>query len=148
MQWFDGGIGKSAKLSEANWLTTLPTGVIHADIFPANVFFDRGRLSGIMDFYFACNDTVAYDIAICLNAWCFGKDGRFNFTKARLFLGANSRVRELNTNELAALPLLARGTEMRFFLTRLFDWLTPQDNALVFRKDPLDYLKIEGFTPI
>lgn len=122
------------------WPEALPEGVIHADAFPDNVFFLHGALSGFIDFYFACNDALAYDIAICLNAWCFEADGAFNVTKARMMLAAYQAVRPLSPAELAALPLLARGSALRFLLTRLHDWLFPIDGALVKPKDPLEYL--------
>ncbi|WP_142847348.1 homoserine kinase [Telmatospirillum sp. J64-1] len=127
-------------LLEAQWPTDLPKGVIHADLFPDNVFFLGNRVSGIIDFYFACTDFFAYDIAICLNAWCFEPDGAFNATKARMMLNGYRRVRPITTEELAALPLLARGSAMRFLLTRLYDWLNTPAGALVKRKDPLEYL--------
>lgn len=129
---------------EAGWPTAesgLPTGVIHADLFPDNVFFKGGELSGLIDFYFACNDIFAYDIAICLNAWCFEPDGDFNVTKARRMLTAYRKVRDFDANELAALPLLARGSAMRFLLTRLYDWLNTPKDALVTPKNPLEYLE-------
>ena len=124
---------------ESDWPDDLPTGVIHADLFPDNVFFRSGHLSGIIDFYFACTDAYAYDIAICLNAWCFEPDGSFNITKARRLLGSYQTIRDLSEKELKALPLLARGAAMRFLLTRLYDWLNTPSNALVTRKDPLEY---------
>ena len=123
-----------------HWPTDLPAGTIHADLFPDNVFFIGSRLSGIIDFYFACTDFLAYDIAICLNAWCFERDGSFNVTKARLILSAYRRVRPVTPEELAALPLLARGSALRFLLTRLYDWLNHPAGALVTPKDPLEYL--------
>ena len=125
----------------AAWPASLPRGVIHADLFPDNVFF-RGseRVSGIIDFYFACTDFLAYDIAICLNAWCFEPDGAFNVTKARLLLSNYRAVRPIGEDELAALPLLARGSALRFLLTRLYDWLNQPTGALVRPKDPLEYL--------
>lgn len=126
---------------EANWPTDLPAGVIHADLFPDNVFFRGEKLSGLIDFYFACNDQFAYDLAICLNAWCFERHGDFNATKARKMLRAYRKVRPLSDAEMQALPLLARGAAMRFLLTRLYDWLNTPDNALVTPKDPLEYLK-------
>jgi homoserine kinase type II len=95
----------------------------------------------VIDFYFACTDILAYDIAICLNAWCFEPDGAFNATKARLLLGAYRQTRPLGAAELAALPILARGAAMRFLLTRLYDWLNTPGGALVRRKDPLEYLR-------
>ena len=132
---------------EANWPRDLPVGLIHADLFPDNVFFladkttREDKVSGLIDFYFACTDQLAYDIAICLNAWCFEPDGAFNATKARLMLAGYRKVRPLAASELAALPTLARGAAMRFLLTRLFDWLNTPAGALVKRKDPLEYLR-------
>jgi homoserine kinase type II len=113
--------------------------VIHADLFPDNVFFLSQELSGIIDFYFACNDCVAYDLAICLNAWCFEADNAFNVTKARLMLQAYRDVRPFSAEELEALPLLARGSALRFLLTRLYDWLHHPPGAFVEPKDPLEY---------
>jgi homoserine kinase type II len=126
---------------EAAWPCGLPAGVIHADLFPDNVFFREREVSGIIDFYFACTDFLAYDVAICLNAWCFEADGSLNVTKARLLLENYRRARPLEPAELAALPLLARGSALRFLLTRLFDWLNQPAGALVRPKDPLEYLK-------
>lgn len=125
---------------ESAWPTDLPKGVIHADLFPDNVFFKGGSLSGIIDFYFACTDFLAYDIAICLNAWCFERDNSFNVTKARLLLASYSRVRPIDDAELDALPLLARGSALRFLLTRLYDWLNQPEGALVTPKNPIEYL--------
>jgi homoserine kinase type II len=113
--------------------------VIHADLFPDNVFFLGNRLSGLIDFYFACTDALAYDIAICLNAWCFESDHSYNVTKGRSLLQAYARVRPLSQQERDALPLLARGAAMRFLLTRLVDWFEVPADALVRRKDPLEY---------
>lgn len=126
---------------EQNWPTTLPSGLIHADLFPDNVFFHGDKVSGIIDFYFACTDALVYDIAICLNAWCFEPDGSFNATKARLMLNGYRKVRPLSAEELQALPLLARGAAMRFLLTRLYDWVNTPAGALVKRKDPLEYYR-------
>src|SRR5207253_8687058 len=116
-------------LLEDAWPRELPTGVIHADLFPDNVFFRDGELSGLIDFYFACTDFLAYDIAICLNAWCFEPDGSFNVTKARLLVGHYRAARPLTAQELAALPLLARGSALRFLLTRLYDWQNQTQGA-------------------
>ncbi len=126
---------------EAGWPTALPEGVCHADLFPDNVFFLDDRLSGLIDFYFACNDFLAYDVSVCLNAWCFEKDGAFNLTKGRALLAGYTAVRPLSAEEAAALPLLARGSALRFFLTRLYDWLMTPAGALVVKKDPLEYLR-------
>ena len=125
----------------ANWPTDLPAGIIHADLFPDNVFFLGDDLSGLIDFYFACNDLLAYDVSICLNAWCFEKDGSYNVTKGVALLEGYESVRPLNAAEVAALPILSRGSALRFFLTRLYDWLTTPEGALVVKKDPLEYLR-------
>jgi len=126
---------------ERNWRCDLPQGVIHADLFPDNVLFIGDQLSGLIDFYFACNDVLAYDVAICLNAWCFEPDHAFNVTKARAFLDAYERARPLSAAERDALPLLARGAALRFLLTRLVDWLDVPPGALVKPKDPLEYAR-------
>jgi homoserine kinase type II len=123
------------------WPQNLPTGVIHADLFPDNVLFMDGRISGLIDFYFACNDAFAYDIAVMLNAWCFEQDGAYNITKGKSFLSAYRQHRELTAEEIEALPVLARGAALRFLLTRLYDWLNPDPAALVRPKDPRDYVK-------
>ena len=139
------GLGEAieSELSELlpRWPTDLPRGVIHADLFPDNVFFLGGRLSGIIDFYFACNDWLAYDIAICLNAWCFEPDFSFNVTKSRALLAGYESVRPLQAGERAAMPLLARGAALRFLLTRSHDWLMTPKTALVAPHDPGDYLR-------
>jgi len=129
-----------------DWPRGLPRGQIHADLFPDNVFFlgdadGAPRVSGLIDFYFACTDFLAYDLAICLNAWCFEPDFSFNVTKARAMIGAYRAIRPLSEAELAALPVLCRGSAMRFLLTRLFDWTHTPAGAMVTRKDPLEYLK-------
>lgn len=132
-------ISRELNVLERNWPKGLPDGVIHADLFPDNVFFLGDRLSGLIDFYFACTDTLAFDVAVCLNAWCFEADHAYNVTKGRALLKSYARVRELGAEELAALPMLARGAAMRFLLTRLVDWLAVPDGALVKPKDPLEY---------
>jgi homoserine kinase type II len=128
-------------LESGIWPKNLPLGVIHADLFPDNAFFLGEKLSGIIDFTFACNDFLAYDVAICLNAWCFEADHSFNVTKARAFLGAYGRERQLSGAEQDALPLLARGAALRFLLTRLVDFLNVPKGALVRPKDPLEYAR-------
>src|ERR1700683_872236 len=135
-------IGAELDHLEGNvWPNHLPQGVIHADLFPDNVFFLGERLSGIIDFTFACDDMLAYDVAICLNAWCFESDYLFNVTKARAFLNPYNRERELSEAEQHALPLLARGAALRFLLTRLVDCLNVPPGALVRPKDPLEYVR-------
>jgi homoserine kinase type II len=125
----------------AAWPAGLPIGHIHADLFPDNVFFLDDRLSGLIDFFFAATDLLAYDVAVCLNAWCFEADFSFNVTKARALLRAYDAVRPLTPAERSALPVLCQGAAIRFLLTRLFDWLNTPDGALVTRKDPLEYLR-------
>jgi homoserine kinase type II len=136
-----GEIGKELDYLEANWPAELPSGVIHADLFPDNVLFLGNEVTGLIDFYFACTDMLAYDIAICLNAWCFETDASFNVTKARALLQAYERSRPLSPAELDALPTLARGAATRFLLTRAYDWLNTDGEALVKRKDPSEYLR-------
>ncbi|RWF79266.1 homoserine kinase [Mesorhizobium sp.] len=124
-----------------NWPTRLPQGIIHADLFPDNVFFLGEKLSGLIDFYFACDDLYAYDVATCLNAWCFEKDFSFNLTKGAALLAGYQSVRPLEGEEKAALPMLARGSALRFMLTRLYDWLTIPNGGLVMKRDPTEYIR-------
>jgi len=123
----------------ASWPQGLPEGVIHADLFPDNVLFMNGEVSGLIDFYFACNDAYAYDLAVMLNAWCFEPDAAFNVTKSKSLIAAYERLRPLDKKEREALPLLAAGAALRFLLTRLYDWLNHDPQALVRPKDPRDY---------
>ncbi|NQV22470.1 MAG: homoserine kinase [Rhodospirillales bacterium] len=125
---------------ENGWPVGLESGVIHADLFADNVFFLGDELSGLIDFYFACNDFLSYDLAVCLNAWCFEADGAFNITKARMMLSSYGKVRSLTDEELHAMPMLARGAAMRFLLTRIYDWLNQVEGALVRPKNPLEFL--------
>ena len=123
----------------SGWPQGLPSGAVHADLFPDNVFFQAGKFAAAIDFYFACDDFLAYDIAVALNAWCFEPDGSFNITLARAFVAGYERRRKLQPAERAALPVLAWGAAMRFFLTRLNDWGSTPQGALVRPKDPLEY---------
>jgi homoserine kinase type II len=134
-------IAKELGVLENSWPRDLPEGVIHADLFPDNVFFLGEELSGLIDFYFACIDTLAFDVAVCLNAWCFEPDHSYNVTKGRALLYAYGKVRDWSAQERAALPVLARGAAIRFLLTRLVDWLAVPDGALVKPKDPLEYYR-------
>jgi homoserine kinase type II len=124
-----------------NWPRGLPTGVIHADLFPDNVFFRGTQLCGLIDFYFACNDFLAYDVVICLNAWCFEQDLSFNITKGQALLRGYQSIRELTPSEREKLPTLARGAALRFLLTRAYDRLHTSKNALVKPHDPSVYLR-------
>jgi homoserine kinase type II len=126
---------------EAHWPEGLEQGIIHADLFPDNVFFLGDSLSGLIDFYFACNDAFAYDIAVTLNAWCFESDHSFNITKGQALLKGYESVRPLEPGERNSLPVLARGAALRFLLTRAYDWLHTASDALVSRKDPAEFLR-------
>ena len=128
-----------------NWSSELPIGIIHADLFPDNVFFLEGELSGLIDYYFACRDILAYDVAISLNSWCFESDGSFNVTKAANLINGYNQVRPMSSAEMEALPQLCRGASLRFLLTRLYDWLNQVEGALVKTKDPLEYLNMLEF---
>ncbi len=133
-------INQEIEFLQNNWPSDLPKGIIHADLFTDNVFFLDGKLSGLIDYYFACTDIFAYDIAICINAWCFEKDGSFNATNAAALVKGYQKKRPLTVAEINALPLLCRGSALRFILTRLYDWLNQVEGALVKVKDPLEYL--------
>lgn len=126
---------------EKRWPADLPVGIIHADLFPDNVFFLGKELSGLIDFYFACTDILAYDVATCLNAWCFEKDNSYNLTKGAALLSAYDAVRPLSPAEAEALPLLAHGSALRFMLTRLYDWINTPEGSLVVKKPPIEYLR-------
>ncbi len=134
-------LARELDLMERRWPRDLAIGTIHADLFPDNVFFLQDRLSGIIDFYFACTDAYAYDVAVCLNAWCFEPNLAFNTTKARGLIANYRKLRPMPAAEIAALPLLARGSALRFLLTRLYDWLNHPPGAFVKPKDPLEYLR-------
>jgi homoserine kinase type II len=138
-------IAEEVRYLEAHWPTGLESGVIHADLFPDNVFYLGDKLSGLIDFYFACTDFLAYDLAICINAWCFEIDGSFNVTKAQKMARAYDSHRKIPAEEIAALPILARGSALRFLLTRLYDWLNHPPGAFVQPKDPLEYRRKLSF---
>lgn len=131
---------------EANWPADLPRGVIHADLFPDNVLLRGDEVSGLIDFYFACTDIIAYDVAVTHAAWCFSTDGeRFDPALSRALLAGYQAVRPLSSEELAALPILARGAAMRFIATRAYDWLNTPGDALVTRKDPMAFARRLAF---
>jgi homoserine kinase type II len=134
-------IAAELDVMDRDWPEDLPMGVVHADLFPDNVFFVDGELTGLIDFYFAANDAFAYDLAICLNAWCFDADFSYNKAKGAALLAGYQRIRPLEAAEIEALPTLARGAALRFLLTRAHDWLFTADSAIVTKHDPLDYTK-------
>lgn len=121
------------------WPEQLPRGAIHADLFPDNAFFVGERVAGVIDFYFACTDFLAYDLAVCLNAWCFEDERVWGAERGRAMIAAYESVRPLSADEREALPLLARGAALRFFATRLTDWSAQRPGALVKPKDPMEY---------
>ena len=133
----------SAELAflKRSWPCDLPRGIIHADLFPDNVLFLGEEVSGLIDFYFACTDDLSYDLAICLNAWCFEPAGDFSLAKGSALFEGYQRVRRLTPAEAAAIPVLARGAALRFVLTRLIDWLNVPAGALVHPKDPREYIR-------
>ena len=137
-------IEKNLNYIEKNWPKNIPSGIIHADLFPDNIFFKNNKVSCIIDYYFSCFDFYAFEIAICLNALCFeGKNQNlsFNVTKAKKFVDGYSSIRQLNENEKNSLKILCQGAAIRFLLTRVFDYLNLTEGAIVKIKDPIEYLK-------
>ena len=129
---------------EKNWPNKIPSGIIHADLFPDNIFFKNNKLTGIIDFYFSCNDFYAFEIAVCLNALCFeGKKENlsFNVTKAKKFIDGYSKIRSLSEDEKKFMKILCQGAAVRFLLTRVFDYINLTEGAIVKIKDPIEYLK-------
>lgn len=133
-------IAKEMTFLEQNWPQTLPTGTIHADLFPDNILFTGHEITGVIDFYFGCTDMLAYDLAVCINAWCFDEAVQFVPERAKRLTEMYDVSRAMSGGEIAALPVLCRGAAMRFLLTRLYDWLNPVEGAVVRPKNPLDYL--------
>ena len=126
---------------KSSWPKKLPKGIVHTDLFPDNVFFKNNRITGLIDFYFSCYDFLAYDLAVCINAWCFEKNGNFNRKKSQALLKGYNKVRKLRKDELNILPILTRGAALRFLLTRLYDWSRHNKKSLVKPKDPLEFVK-------
>jgi homoserine kinase type II len=127
---------------EANWPTDLPQSAVHADLFPDNVLTLDGKVTGLIDFYFACSDSKAYDLAVAHSAWCFSADGKTYLPKiGEALVSGYVSLSVLNDREREALPILARGACLRFLLTRLYDWINTPADALVSRKDPLAFLR-------
>jgi homoserine kinase type II len=124
---------------EQNWPDRLPRGVIHGDLFPDNVLFDHTTITGVIDFYFACQDMLAYDLAVMVNAWCFDQPQRFNPDKAKALITGYTSNRSLQDDEREAMLVLARGAALRFYLTRLYDWIHTPADAQVKPHNPDDY---------
>ncbi|WP_157140793.1 homoserine kinase, partial [Candidatus Liberibacter asiaticus] len=123
-----------------SWPKNLPTGIIHADLFPDNVLFYNNKIMGLIDFYFSCNDFLMYDLSICINAWCFDENNTYNPSRGFSILNGYNKVRKISENELQSLPTLLRGAALRFFLTRLYDSQNMPCNALTITKDPMEYI--------
>ena len=137
-------IEKNLDEIENNWPKNIPSGIIHADLFPDNIFFKDDKLTGIIDFYFSCYDFYVFEIAICLNALCFEgqkENLSFNVTKAKKFIDGYSSIKKITEEEKKSLKILCQGAAMRFLLTRVFDYLNLTEGALVKIKDPIEYLK-------
>ena len=128
----------------SNWPEKLPSGIIHADLFPDNILFNNNEISGVIDFSFSCNDFLSYDLSICINAWCF-RDGEFDISLFKSLLNGYQEVRELNKQELKELPILCSGSALRFLLTRLADWSVSNGDAMVIPKNPDEFIKILDF---
>ncbi|OPZ77192.1 MAG: Homoserine kinase [Alphaproteobacteria bacterium ADurb.Bin438] len=136
-------IEECLEIVETKWpkQDELPYGIIHADLFPDNVFFLDNKLSGLIDFFFSCNDFFAYDLAVCINAWCFEKDFDFNVTKVKNLVAGYNSIRPLTKEELHYLPMFCMGSALRFFMTRCFDMLNHNSEDFVIPKDPIEYLR-------
>jgi homoserine kinase type II len=135
-------ISEQLELLQKNWPKNLAKGIIHGDVFPDNVLFaDNGSIAGIIDFYFACTDILIYDLAVCLNSWCFDDNKIFNQEKANMLISSYNKVRPISKDEMDALPILATGAAMRFLLSRMYGWQNRVEGAVVFTKDPLEYLQ-------
>lgn len=134
-------IGEELDFLAKNWPNNLPTGTIHADLFPDNVLFSGTEITGIIDFYFGCTDILTYDLAVCINAWCFNENHEFEANKAKRLVEMYDIERSLSPAEIDSLPILCRGAALRFLLTRLYDWLNPVEGAVVRPKNPMDYAK-------
>ncbi len=130
---------------QKNWPKYLPKGAVHADLFPDNVFFKDEKISGVIDFYFACWDTVAYDLMLAFNPWCFDWKGDLDLARSQAFLNSYNKARTLTKTELKSLPFFGRAAAVRIIATRLYDWLNPVEGALVRAKDPLEHVKILRF---
>jgi len=129
---------------KSNWPEGLPKGIIHADLFPDNILFHEGQISGVIDFSFSCNDFLSYDLSICINAWCF-KDGEFDISLSRNLLKGYQKERKLSNAEIEKLPILCSGSALRFLLTRLVDWRVNDKSAMVTPKNPYEFIKILDF---
>ncbi|MFH1158378.1 MAG: homoserine kinase [Pseudomonadota bacterium] len=136
---------KELEYLEKNLPKGLPAGAVHADLFPDNVFFTGRRLTGVIDFYFSCTETFAYDLMLTLNAWCFAPSGRPDAERMAALLGAYKKERPLSAAESEALPYFGRAAALRIVSTRLYDMLYPVEGAVVRAKDPLEYVRILKF---
>ncbi len=132
-------IYKTLSLLENHWPKHLPVGQIHGDLFKDNVFFHKNKVSGIIDFYFSCTDFLSYDLAVCINDWCFNKEGEYLEKNTQSLIEGYEKIRRLDKNEIKSIPILTLGASVRFFLTRLYDWINTPQNANVNKKNPMEY---------
>ena len=123
------------------WPKDLPSGVIHADLFPDNVLFRDGKVSGLIDFYFSCNDYFVYDLCICINAWCFNYKNEFQIDLFQNLLKGYQSIRKLEEEEINVIPLLCHASSLRFLLTRIDNWKNKNDLDIVNYQDPMEFLK-------
>ena len=138
----DGLVAEALDWLAARWPLHLATSAIHADLFPDNVLIDGVEVSGLIDFYFACNDIRAYDVAVTHGSWCFSNDGgQFFADRSAALLNGYEAGHGLTDEERAALPILCRGASLRFLLTRAYDWINTPPDALVTRKSPMAYAR-------
>ena len=138
-------IDRELEFLNKHWPKKLPFGVIHADVFQDNVFFINDVFSGIIDFYFACSDYFAYDLAICINAWCFEQNNAINNDKLNVLVGGYQNKKKLSAEEITTLPILLRGASIRILLTRLYDKIYHPQGAFVKPKDPMEFYRILEF---
>ena len=137
-------IESECKYLTKNWPNKLPSGVIHADLFPDNVFFQENKISGFLDFYFSCNDYFSYDLAICINAWCF-PEKEFDRNLFKSLLSGYQSIRKLEVEEKECLNILLRGASLRFFFTRIHDAIFGTEGKYLKKKDPKEFFNILNF---
>ena len=135
---------KNLKQIKKDWPKNLPKGIIHGDLFIDNIFFDKNKFAGFIDFYFSCNDYSMYEVAICINSLCFDKKNHkflLNNQKVRSLINGYQRIKKISQNEKDALNVLCRGAALRYLLTRIYDYINTPKTALIKIKDPKEYFQ-------